>query len=109
MTTPIRLTLADHALVHGVLTLLAADYYQDPTERAQWQRMVQTALVRIMPEVTEGNPDLAEYIRLADELMHATPDQIHNVRSVKGSFVWQYHRLKLAVAVDRVDRGQSNV
>lgn len=102
MNTPIRLTPADHVLIHGVGTLLLKSHYSDAAEDQRWAETVQKSLRCVLPDITHENLHLAQFERVADEMVDASYRRLNVLASTRQTVLWDYHRTKLAGAWDMI-------
>ncbi len=100
MTTPIRLSPADHCLIHAVCALLSDNFVFG--DRPRDDAMIQSVLRDVLFDVTDDNPALHPFIDVASELSRATADQLKNLRPSMQAVVRDYHRRKLGNAWDMI-------
>lgn len=100
MNTPIRLTPADHVLIHGCGTLLVG-HFMSP-EKQRDDEMVQKILRRVLDDTNQDNLALATFHRIAPELIAAGDRHLSNLRSRHANTIRDYHRMKMAGAWDLI-------
>ncbi|VDS07924.1 hypothetical protein PARHAE_01104 [Paracoccus haematequi] len=100
MNTPIRLTPADHVLIHGCGTLLVDHFVTEERERDN--AMIQTILRRVLDDTNQDNLALAHFHRIAPELVEASERHLHILRSRHAPLIRDYHRAKMAAAWDMI-------
>ncbi len=101
MSDPMKLTPADHVLIHGCGTLLT-----DPWEgngRDADDEMVRQILNDVLYDVNADHPSLQKFLEVGRELAHAqSPRAISILRSTRGGLIRDFHRSKLAAAFDLI-------
>ena len=92
----LRLTYADHTLIHACCFMLSDTFTHDHDD------MVIETLRTVLPDVTEANPALKEFIGLARQLV-ALPAHIRRgPRRGWADIISQYHLRRMAAAWDRI-------
>lgn len=101
MSEPMKLTLADHVMIHACGALLTQQFRDDG--RDQDDDMVRSILNDVLIDVSVDHPSLQPFIEIARELAHAqTAVQIHTLRSRHAGLIRNFHRQKMATAFDLI-------
>ena len=100
MNNPIRLTPADHTLIHACGTLLCHSGCYDAQERDE--QMVQAILRKVRHDASDGILALQPFIAAAPDLAAASAADLRGYRYSKGYVLWDYHRHKMAHAWDMI-------
>lgn len=92
----LRLTYADHTLIHACCFFLSDTFTSD------WDEMVITALRSVLPDVNEGNPALKDFVDLARQLV-ALPAHIRRgPRQGWPDIISKYHLRRMSAAWDQI-------
>ncbi|RWR32501.1 hypothetical protein D2T29_00445 [Sinirhodobacter populi] len=107
MADPVRLTSADHALIHAV-GWVACNVLHDP----QWQQTVLEVMREAVPAVTPRHPMMEAFARVAVDLMAASGEQVAWLRARRDAqqVVERFHLRRMAEAheVFRQGKGKEN-
>ena len=101
MSDPMKLTPADHVLIHACGTLLTDPY--EGAGRDVDDEMVRQILNDVLYDVNADHPALQRFVEVGRELAHAqTPRAISQLRSTRVGLIRDFHRGKLANAFDLI-------
>lgn len=96
MSDPMKLTWQDHVLIHACGVFLA-----DPVADDR-DGMIQSILVDVLPDVTEDNPALADFIKAAREFVSLPALDLRAARAGRSGILRDYHMRRMAAAWDKI-------
>ncbi len=99
MSEPLKLTWADHVLIHAVSALLADPCWDDRDE------MIRSILLSVLPDVTQENPALAAWLALGWQLVKAPADKMRALRLDRTKVLRDHHMRRMASAWDEIREG----
>ncbi|SFY18331.1 hypothetical protein SAMN04244548_02982 [Paracoccus pantotrophus] len=94
--SPIRLTYADHVLIHACGVFLA-----DPCADDR-DGMIQSILTDVLPDVTRDNPALIDFIVAAREFIKLPTAELRAARAGKSAILRNFHMRRMAAAWDQI-------
>lgn len=96
MADPIKLTWADHVLIHACGVFLADPVASDS------DGVIQSILVDVLPDVTEDNPALADFITAAREFVALPVLDLRAARAGRSGILRDFHMRRMAAAWDQI-------
>lgn len=92
----LRLSYADHVLVHAISSLLADPEWCDKDE------MLQSILHDVLPDVTAENPALTAWIALGWKVVGLPADRLRALRLDRTKLLRDHHMRRMAAAWDQI-------
>lgn len=99
MTEPIKLTYADHVLIHAVAALLADPDWCDK------DAMIQSILRDVLRDATQENPAMTAWIAIAWTLVKAPTGTLRGLRLDRTKVLRDFHMRRMAAAWDQIREG----
>lgn len=91
-----KLSFADHVLIHACGVFLADPVHDDR------DGMIQSILADVLPHVTGSNPALADFIKVAREFITLPTTELRQARAGRAGILRDFHMRRMVAAWDQI-------